>query len=460
MRTPLLAALAALAGGIVGGATMLALGSPGGGRTGPGWMAPLQVLLPAVLAALAAALVVERRVRAPLESILRSLQAPTAGRGKSGLLARGATEIESLGDALLRFRVGVDDEARGTEGERQRLFRILEGMPVGILALDGRGRITLVNEAGREILGIREDPLGRTPVEAVRSGELQAAVDAVLRDPGARTLEFTRADPSRRRVTAHLFPVEAGVVAVIQDVTRMHRLEEARRDMVANIGHELRTPLSAILGYLETMEQSPDLAAEDRARFLGIISRNSRRLERLVKDLSQLSRLESDAFEPRREVLDLAAAARVALEALSPRAAAKAIDLRVELPPELPRLSADRGALEAVLLNLLDNAVRAAPPGGRVRLAARGEGERVRIWVEDNGPGVPRELRDRVFERFYRLDFGRSAEEGGTGLGLAIVKHAVLQHDGEVGVQEAEGGGAHFWFTLPAAPAGTPVSSS
>jgi two-component system phosphate regulon sensor histidine kinase PhoR len=235
-------------------------------------------------------------------------------------------------------------------------------------------------------------------------------------------------------------------------VTRLRRLEHARREIVANIGHELRTPLAAILGYLETLDQSPDLPPEERDRFLAVITRNARRLERLVKDLSRLSRLESSQVKLELEPLRLEEVLASATETVGPRAQDKGVEIRLDVQSPLPEIRADRHGLETVLLNLLDNAVRVSPEGKPVDVRVRRLEAGIQVEVEDRGPGIPQELRDRVFERFYRIDPGRSAEEGGSGLGLAIVKHTVLLHGGEVGVEGGPEGGAVFRFSLPDRP--------
>jgi two-component system phosphate regulon sensor histidine kinase PhoR len=178
-----------------------------------------------------------------------------------------------------------------------------------------------------------------------------------------------------------------------------------------------------------------------------VIARNSRRLERLVRDLSRLSRLESNQVAPKPEPLDLAAVAGAVLETMGPRT--RDIQVRVDIPPSLPPVRADRDGLETVLLNLMDNAVRATPAGGSITVGAREDHDHIELWVEDTGPGIPAHLRERVFERFYRVDAGRSLGEGGSGLGLAIVKHTVLQLGGRVWIEEGARGGARFHLSLP-----------
>lgn len=460
MRTWVLTAGAALGGGTIGSGIALLAGRVGGGPLESGGWAGTVGLASALGAAAAVAFLTERRVARPLRALASDLRSPAAPEPAAGSGPRGTAEVEELLAAADRVRETGSRALEAEASERARLLGVLERMPVGLLGVDGRGRVELVNEAAREIIGQRDEVRGRPLIEAMRSGELQGAVDTVLAEGREVTLEFGFSDSGRRRVSAQVFPVGEGAVAVLQDVTRVRRLEEARREMAANIGHELRTPLAAILGYLETLEHSPDLSADERDRFLGIIGRNARRLESLVKDLSRLTRLESGVLPPEREALELASLVAATLEALGPRAGAKGLRMRSEFPTSLPRLWADRDGLETVLLNLLDNAVRATPPGGEIVVGAAREEALVRVWVEDTGPGVPRELRDRVFERFYRLDPGRSADEGGSGLGLAIVKHTLLRQGGDVGLEEGSRGGARFWFRLPIAPGQSPEPQS
>ncbi len=411
------------------------------------------VLLGAVAMAALLGYVSARRVTRPVARVSAIAREMAGGQLDRRVEPAGSAEVKDLAHAVNDLAGSVQTQIRQAEAERRRLDHLLERMPDGILALDGRGRITRANPAARTLCGLGEDVVGRTPVEAVRSAELQQVVDRALAEARVETVELKLTEPERRTLSVSVVPLEAGLVVVIHDVTRLRRLESARREMVANIGHELRTPLAAILGYLETLEHSPELSAAERTRFLGVITRNARRLERLVLDLSKLSELESTQVRAAAEPLDAVPVVREVMETLTPRAADKGVRLESEIEPGLPPVAADRHGLETVLLNLMDNAVRVSPEASAVTVRARRTGGAVRFEVADRGPGVPRELRDRVFERFYRLDAGRSVEEGGSGLGLAIVKHAVQLYGGEVGIEDAPGGGALFFFTLPAAPA-------
>ena len=412
-------------------------------------------LLAVVLGALGFAAILgyvaARRITRPVARLSAETRRIAEGALDRRVEPAGTAEVQDLALAVNHLADSLRHELLAVEIERLRLEHLLRGMPDGILALDAGGRITLANPAARSLLATGDDLVGKTPVEAVRSAELQQAVDRVLAEDRAESVELRVLEPERRTLHVTLVPRESGMVVVLQEVSRLRRLEAARREMVANIGHELRTPLSAILGYLETLEHAEDLSPEERARFLGVIARNARRLERLVRDLSRLSELESAQARLALEPLAVEGVLDQALETLAPRAEERGLRLEKETAAALPAVLADRHGLETVLLNLLDNAVRVSPQGSVVRVRALSRDRAVRFEVLDHGPGVPRDLRERVFERFYRIDSGRSSEEGGSGLGLAIVKHLVLLHGGEVGVEDAPEGGALFHFTLPTA---------
>jgi len=389
---------------------------------------------------------VERDVVRILDGMSRDLMQP-GYELRSSPEPGALDEMHDLQLALDRLLSGFQVRMARDAGERDRLIKILNALPVGILELDGRGRIVFQNRVLMDLMDTSLRAIGRTPVEVIRSGELQELVDAVQTEGVARSADLTVLDPTRRNLHVYVLPVKDGLIVIVEDRTQVRRLEKARSEMVANIGHELRTPLAAILGYIETLDQNEDLSSEDRARFLSVIARNSRRLERLVRDLSRLSRLESNQVAPKPEPLDLAAVAGAVLETMGPRT--RDIQVRVDIPPSLPPVRADRDGLETVLLNLMDNAVRATPAGGSITVGAREDHDHIELWVEDTGPGIPAHLRERVFERFYRVDAGRSLGEGGSGLGLAIVKHTVLQLGGRVWIEEGARGGARFHLSLP-----------
>jgi two-component system phosphate regulon sensor histidine kinase PhoR len=241
-----------------------------------------------------------------------------------------------------------------------------------------------------------------------------------------------------------------GLLAVFVDVSETRRLEALRKDFVANVSHELRTPITAVRSAVDTLRLT--LAGDPAAseRFVDIIDRNAQRLGALVEDLLDLSRIESKDYRPEAKPVSLRAVADQALTLLRARIEEKSLDVDNEIAPELPPARADRRGLEQVFTNLLDNAVKYCPAGSSVRLRARQTERGLRVEIADTGPGIePRHL-PRLFERFYRVDSGRSRDMGGTGLGLSIVKHLVETMGGAIGVESTPGRGSTFWFTLPA----------
>ncbi len=241
--------------------------------------------------------------------------------------------------------------------------------------------------------------------------------------------------------------IGGGVLAVFLDVTELRRLESVRRDFVANASHELRTPVAAVRAAAETIRSAP----EDRAmamRFIDIIERNSERLERLISDLLELSRIESPGFQFTLEPVSLAEVVQYVISLHGHRAEQKRITLRSELPADSRAVRADRRALELVFGNLLDNAIKYCPANAHVTVGAARSGDKVRVSVADSGPGIELQHLPRLFERFYRVDAGRSRELGGTGLGLAIVKHLVEAMGGSIAVESTVGAGTTFTFTL------------
>jgi two-component system phosphate regulon sensor histidine kinase PhoR len=251
-----------------------------------------------------------------------------------------------------------------------------------------------------------------------------------------------------RLVLLNARPLPAGgAVLVIHDLTELRRLEAIRRDFVANVSHELKTPLTSISGYAETLLSLPPEPEMARV-FLGTILTNARRMQRLVDDLLDLSRIESGRWQPNRIEVDVAAAAREAWTVVSARPESRQVEFAVEVQPDAEKLCADPDAMRQVLTNLLDNSLRHTPAGGSIACLSRRDGDGTVIAVRDNGAGITREHLPRIFERFYRADTARSRQEGGTGLGLAIVKHLVEAHGGRVAAESERGCGTTVtcWF--------------
>ncbi len=366
----------------------------------------------------------------------------------------GGDDLAELGHALDQLAGSLKGTLRELRSERDLQGRILEGMQEGVLVLDKGGRVVMMNPSLRAMLLLGTDAKSKLLIEVVRHADLHELVD---RARAGRTVALGEIDlpgikPRRLLVHATGFAGEAGgLLAVFVDVTDLRRLESLRRDFVANVSHELRTPVTAVRSAAETLMESalrdPDPAVP--ARFVDIIVRNAERLQSLIEDLLELSRLESKEFRLKKEQVLLPVVASIVMGLFRERAEKKGVRLKVELPDGLPPLTTDQRALEQVVSNLVDNAVKYCPSGSMVTVSAEKSSGAVKVVVSDTGPGIDPKHVPRLFERFYRVDAGRSREIGGTGLGLSIVKHLVDAMGGEVTVDSAVGKGSSFAVTLP-----------
>jgi len=338
---------------------------------------------------------------------------------------------------------------------QSRQKAVFNSMVEGLLLLDENSRVQLANRAFKKLFGMGNEVVGKTVLEVLRSNELPKMIDAL----GAhqrwleREIKFPGASERWLHVSAAtVLDVEEkreGTILVFHDQTRLKQLERTREEFVANVSHELRTPLSHIKGYVETLLSGAKDDPQVSVRFLQTIERNAERLKLLIEDLLTISELESGRVQLNLQSFSLRSVVEKVAEDFKARAAAKSVSLAVDLPDL--RVQADAGRVDQVLANLVDNAIKYGRAGGHVRIGARESNAQVEVCVQDDGPGLPAEALERVFERFYRVDKARSREQGGTGLGLSIVKHIVQTHGGKVWATSDPGRGATFFFTLPAA---------
>jgi two-component system phosphate regulon sensor histidine kinase PhoR len=368
---------------------------------------------------------------------------------RSGLEGEG--ELPALGRTLDKLARGLSSSLEDLRSERDRMAGILEGMQEGVLLLDAKQRIVVLNPALREMLLLPADAVGKSLLEVVRNAELRDlfAQAANEKEPTTREVEIGNIKPRRLLARVARMPGEQRqFVAVFVDVTEVRRLESMRRDFVANVSHELRTPVTSIRSAAETLI---DGAAKDPAAseaFIGIIDRNAQRLQQLVEDLLDLSRIESRGFRLSFEAIELKPLFSQVLGLFRERAGKKNVALEERTLGDLPKVRADRRAMEHVLTNLIDNAVKYCGPGTHVWLNVVTTQDAVTVSVGDDGPGIDERHLPRVFERFYRVDAGRSRDVGGTGLGLSIVKHLVEAMGGSVSVESQLNQGTTFSFTL------------
>jgi two-component system, OmpR family, phosphate regulon sensor histidine kinase PhoR len=416
--------------------------------------------LVALAVALGIGLFVAHRVTRPVVQMQSVARAMSVGNFSARAPIRSPDEIGQLGRALNVMAASLQDRLADVQQERAKVAAILDGMVEGVIAVDGRDHVLLLNERARGMLWVAGDRgEGKPFLEVVRNVDLhellrqtRAAGEGV---PSRRELRLPGL--IERRLQANAVPLrlgadEVGVVMVLHDLTELRRLEQVRTEFVANVSHELRTPLTAIQGYLETLLSG---ALQDRAnarRFLEIVARHTERLGRLLNDLTDLSNIELGKVSLRIEPTTLEEIVDSVIGIIRPRAQSGAVTLEVALPPDVPPVKADHDRLAQILINLVDNAVKYTPSGGHVTVSARGTPpDLVEIAVRDTGVGIPAEDLPRITERFYRVDKARSRELGGTGLGLAIVKHLVIAHGGELRIESEVDKGTTVRFTLPAA---------
>ena len=408
--------------------------------------------LSAVVSALVAHFATRQTVD-KVEIITGTAQRLAAGDLAARTYYSGQDELAGLGQTLDNLADSLAHTLGELRAERDLLQGILNGMQEGVLVLDAHGRFALVNRALRDILLVGDDVIGKRPLEVIRHAELPELIARAQRADGPVSAEIEVAGMKPRRLLAQALRLRepGGLLMVFFDVTELRRLETLRRDFVANVSHELRTPVTAVRSAAETLRAGASKDPDAAGRFLDIIDRNAERLQQLVDDLLDLTRIESRQFRLRVEEVDLLPTVQQIVEPLRLRADKKKIALKVDIGPEVPPVKADRRALQQVLTNLIDNAVKYCGEACEVTTRVAPGANEVRILVADNGPGIEAKHLPRLFERFYRVDQGRSRDQGGTGLGLSIVKHLVEAMGGRVNVESAIGRGSTFSFTLPRA---------
>ena len=369
---------------------------------------------------------------------------------------RGNDELSELGRSLDRTGARLRELVERLTLESARREGILASMVEGVVAVDRDLRITFCNDSFRRMVAATAPISERQPLlEILRDPELLAMFSSVLdsRQPVKRRVRLAGAEG--RSFEVQVAPlsgtVQAGAIAIFYDITDLERLERVRRDFVANVSHELRTPLTAISGYAETLLEGGLEDPENNRKFVEIIKSHATRLSNITSDLLALSELEAEKPAGEARPVSVSNAVETALKMIEPTAQLRDVKI-IRGPLERAEVLAERGQLEQLLVNLLDNAVKFNRRGGEVRLAVTREGDRIRITVADTGIGIPSTDLSRIFERFYRVDKARSREMGGTGLGLSIVKHIVERLNGTITVESQLGKGSTFTILLPVQP--------
>lgn len=409
-----------------------------------------------VLAVGAVGFVVSRRITRPLENIRKCAEHLAEGDFQQHFPQEGCAEIRDLSTSMKKMAVELRDRIDTITDQRNRIDAILSSMTEGVIALDTRERIITMNRAAEVMLDWRGgDPLGKNIQEVARNTALHGHIANVLgRDEGSSG-EIFLGDGARiveARVTRLLDSAgnRIGALTVLNDISDLRRLERVRRDFVANVSHELKTPITTIKGFVETLLYGGAGNGEDTTRFLGIIERHVNRLGILIDDLLMLARIEQGTSHARVEMNShpVRELIETAVQLCASGAAQKNITIEVTCPGELS-FPMDPFLMEQALVNLIDNAVKYSGEKGSVRIHAAAENGMVTVSVIDRGRGIRKEHLPRLFERFYRVDKARSRDQGGTGLGLAIVKHIVQAHGGSITVESTPGEGSTFSMTIP-----------
>lgn len=382
-----------------------------------------------------------------LRDVAQSLASGDLSRRPS-LSAPG--EVGDLARAVHRLAEQLGARLATLEAEESLLTELFDSLNEGAIAVDASRQVVRINDVGRQLAGVvGEVPfaMDRLPQEPVLRDALDTALAGRIADPRELVLLGRTLVLTARPLT------DGGAVLALYDLTPMRRLKQVRRDFVANVSHELRTPLTIVGGYAETIAGDDDLGAENRKRFVGTILSNTRRMQRIVDDLLDLSRIESGGWRPNPQWCRVADMTADVMSAVKDAAESRQVVVRADIAPDAMKVWADPTALRQVIGNLVENAVRHTG-GGTVTVVSRREGEELVLSVVDTGIGIPAEHLPRIFERFYRVDAARSREQGGTGLGLAIVRHLVESHGGRAIAESEEGRGTTIITVWPAPVAG------
>ena len=413
-------------------------------------------LVIAVMAAFVS-LVVSRRISQPIEKIKQGAVRFFEGDLSHRLPVPSTEEMAGLAEAMNRMAVQLDNRMEKVLQQRNELEAVLSSMLEGVIALNRNERIISMNSAAGSMFEC--DPVqvaGRNLQEVIRNLALQRFAARALKSSETIEDDFILYREEERILNIHSSALydssnrQIGTLLVINDVTRLRHLENVRKDFVANVSHEIKTPLTAIKGFVETLQQGTGQSREEQERFLGIIIKHVNRLNSILEDLLVLSRMELEETNSGIHLAEgrIKDVIQTAVQICQPKAAAKNITIDLDVSEDI-KANLDATLLEQALVNLIDNAIKYSGEGNRVVINTRIEIKELKIEIVDRGAGIPQNHLPRLFERFYRVDKARSRKLGGTGLGLAIVKHIVQAHGGHISVDSALGKGSTFTIHLP-----------
>jgi two-component system phosphate regulon sensor histidine kinase PhoR len=400
-----------------------------------------------------------RKYWSPLWQLSQLTEQIAAGQSPKSYFIDGPPLVEQIARALEVTGIRLEDFQRQQKEEDFNLNVLLANMVEGVMIVDHRRVVRLVNRELLNLFGLKQSPLQRTVLESLRESRVELIIREAIQSGEIRrqevTLESPALDNSARHFEVNAVPIRTkegevgGAVVVFHDITRIKQLEMIRSEFVANVSHELRTPLSIFRGYLETLTEHRDLPREEFDRILEAMARHSNRLNALVEDLLILTRLEARQIESEFTTIEIDAFFQQIVQDWKKRKDSGDVTIEIEASENLPPLEVDTLRFEQVILNLLENSVAYSNPPRRVVLSAALHGGQMELRVTDNGMGIPPRDLPHIFERFYRVDKGRSRVSGGTGLGLSIVKHIMQSHQGSVYAESEQGKGTTIVLRLP-----------
>jgi len=420
----------------------------------------IRIILGGIFIALLAAgisLFVSRRISRPIEKLKQGADFFARGDLSHRMLDTHLVEIDSVIEALNRMAGQLEDRLNTIVRQKNELTAVLSSMTEGVMAVDMNERIISINKAAASIFeNLPENLLNRSIPEIIRNPDLQKFIKKALSSSQNLEEDITLYQGGERILYVHHTPLEdpdgqrRGILVVLNDVTHLRKLENIRKDFAANVSHEIKTPLTAIKGFVETLRSDVDAAPEETERFLAIIEKHVDRLTTIVEDLMKLSKIEQqdEKSDIHLEESSVKSVILSAVQTCREKADAKKITIDLECPEDIS-LQLDSRLMTQALANLLDNAVNYSHENAKIQILTTFQEKELRISIKDHGIGIPKEHLSRLFERFYRVDKARSRKLGGTGLGLAIVKHIAHAHGGRVSVESTLGKGSTFFLHLP-----------
>lgn len=412
----------------------------------------------AVLATILAMIVgfyMSKSISQPLQLMNRAALEVAGGNYSQQVEVGSADEVGQLARTFNYMSATLQQTVDALSREKAKLENIMLSMNEGVIAIDQHGRVILANPQARALLALRDDDLtGKEIGQLLPEREMASLFTEVVMARKLASQEF--AVPGGKILSLQIAPLNRegfvyGAVGILQDVTEVRHLEQMRRDFVANVSHELRTPMTSIQGFVEALIDGLAEDKESQDRYLRVILDEAVRLNRLVSDLLELSRLETGQMSFTMEPVSVSSLFEQVVTKLQPQFEKQELSVVMDAPAGLPLVTGDRDRIQQVLINLLGNAISFTPKGGAITLAARDEGARIRVSVSDTGVGIPPEEQEKIWVRFHKVDKARTRSLGGTGLGLSIVKQIVEAHGGEVDLESTPGQGSTFSFTLETA---------